>query len=409
MIIGGIEVRGSGFYAGGTFQLDNPDSPFASSFVLPQGVPRNKIVLATAIGTPQWAPRYRKFTVSSPTGHGGGTSNPGWFAFLGNLNALALSQTKAFFLYLGPVPGGEAGIGDRIRVFDLATGAQVNDFSIDAPSFVHQIAHEEVNSLILDTGYQAMGVWREDGSIKNAIGNADDARPMSISSLEGNACATFPTTGKIGWVTGLDLFSPPPFTLMPTGHKPWNVATSKLGDQLLCTVYDIQDLQLSVIKIPQLELHKSLILNGLTPADQLWGQGDGPDGGWQLDVFKSGPAANTAAVLSQTVIGQFDRKVVFVDIASGTELRRVQLDGNPFRIAVNNATGELIVAYADVSDGKTHFKKIAVATGEVSDLSITTPEGILATGLAVSADGAKVYAAGYNPSGQPTFSILPIN
>jgi hypothetical protein len=409
MIIGGIEVRGSGFYAGGTFQVHNPDSPFAGSVILAQGTERNKLSWNTAFDTPHWAPMYLKITVSSPTGHGGGTSNPGWFAFLGNLNALALSQTKAFFLYLGPVPGGEAGIGDRIRVYDLATGAQVADFSIDSPSFVRQIAYEEVNSLILNTGYQAMGVWREDGSIKNAIGNDDNARPMSISSLEGNVCATFPTTGKIGWVTGLDLFSPPPFTIMPTGHKPWNVAVSKLGDQLLCTVYDIQDLQLSVIKIPQLELHKSLILNGLTPADQLWGQGDGPDGGWQLDVFKSGSAANTAAVLSQTVIGQFDRVIVFVDIASGTELRRVQLDGNPFRIAANNATGELIVAYADTSDGKTHFKKIAVSTGEVTNLSMTTPEGVLATGLAVSSDGTKVYAAGYNPSGQPTFTILPIN
>ena len=410
MIIGGIEVRGSGFYAGGTFQVHNPDSPFAGSVILAQGTERNKLSWNTAFDTPHWAPMYLKITVSSPTGHGGGTSNPGWFAFLGNLNALALSQTKAFFLYLGPVPGGEAGIGDRIRVYDLATGAQVNDFSIDSPSFVRQIAYEEVNSLILDTGYQAMGVWREDGNLENGIGNDDNARPMSISSLEGNACSSFPETGKIGWATDL-LSGPHPrfFTLMPTGHKPWNVMTSKLGEQLLCTVYDIQDLQLSVIKIPQLELHRSLILNGLTPADQLWGQGDGPDGGWQLDVFKSGPAANTAAVLSQTVIGQFDRKVVFVDIASGTELRRVQLDGNPFRIAANNATGELIVAYADVSDGKTHFKKIAVSTGEVTNLSMTTPEGILATGLAVSTDGANVYAAGYNPSGQPTFTILPIN
>ena len=45
----------------------------------------------------------------------------------------------------------------------------------------------------------------------------------------------------------------------------------------------------------------------------------------------------------------------------------------------------------------------------VSDLSMAIPEGVLATGLAVSTDGAKVYAAGYNPSGQPTFTILPIN
>jgi len=404
MIIGGMEVHGSGFYAGGAFQADNPESPFKDSVYSAEvSATRDKITWSTAFDTPKWAPRYLKITVSSPPGHGGGTSNPGWFAFLGNLNALTLSQTKAFFLYQGPVPGGEMGIGDRIQVFDLATGAQVNDFSIDSPSFVRQIAYEEVNSLILDTGYQAMGVWREDGSIKNAIGNDDNARPMSISSLDGNVCATFSTTGKIGWVTGLDLFSPPPFTLTATGNKPWNVTMSRMGEQLLCTVFDIQGLQLSVVKIPQLELYKSLILNGLTPADQMWGQGDGPEGGWQLDVFKSGSAANTAAVLFQK-----DNEVVFVDITSGTELRRVHLDGVPFRIAANNATGELIVAFS-ASDGKTHFKKIAVATGEVSDLSMTTPEGILATGLAVSTDGAKVYAAGYNPSGQPTFSILPIN
>lgn len=411
MIIGGIEVRGSGFYAGGTFQVHNPDSPFGYSFTLAEGTARDKIGWITAFDTPHWAPMYLKITVSSPPGHGGGTSNPGWFAFLGNLNALAVSQAKAFFLYLGPVPGGEAGIGDRIRVYDLVTGAQVADFSIDSPGFVRQIAYDERSSSILTAEYWYMGLWDENGisgNLGGGVRNDDDARTMSISSLEGNACVSFPSTGKIGWVADLNLNDW--FTLLPLSHRPWNVMMSKMGEQLLCAVFDIQDLQLSVIKIPQLELYRSLILNGLTPADQMWGQGDGPDGGWQLDVFKSGPAVNTAAVLSQTVLSpQRDRKVVFVDISSGTELRRVQLDGVPFRIAANNATGELIVAYADVGDGKTHFKKIAVATGEATNLSITTPEGVLATGLAVSTDGTKVYAVGYNSSGQPTFNILPIN
>ena len=126
---------------------------------------------------------------------------------------------------------------------------------------------------------------------------------------------------------------------------------------------------------------RSLTLVGLTEASQL----PSAAGGWQLAVFDSGPAAGIAALLHQ-----YDKVVVSVDLATGQEIRRVDLSGyNPFRIVADNANGALIVA--DVEAGLTRFLRVDVATGVVTELQATTD--LLAVGLAISADGSKIYAA----------------
>ena len=62
---------------------------------------------------------------------------------------------------------------------------------------------------------------------------------------------------------------------------------------------------------------------------------------------------------------------------------------NPFRIVADNANGALIVA--DVEAGLTRFLRVDVATGVVTEPQATTD--LLAVGLAISADGSKIYAA----------------
>jgi hypothetical protein len=129
-------------------------------------------------------------------------------------------------------------------------------------------------------------------------------------------------------------------------------------------------------------LKGALTLSGITSATQL----KGADGGWQLAAFDSGQASGTAALLSQA-----DGILVFVDLNTMTELRRVTLQGIPLRIAPDAAHGAVIVAFADVNAGLTRFAKVDVATATVTTLN--SASSLMAVGLAVSADGASIYAA----------------
>ena len=64
---------------------------------------------------------------------------------------------------------------------------------------------------------------------------------------------------------------------------------------------------------------------------------------------------------------------------------------NPFRIVADNANGALIVA--DVEAGLTRFLRVDVATGVVTPSELQATTDLLAVGLAISADGSKIYAA----------------
>lgn len=170
------------------------------------------------------------------------------------------------------------------------------------------------------------------------------------------------------------------------GQAPWNVAMAELpADGLVCAVYNAGDQIFSVVKIPSMQLLRTVRLVGLTPNNQLpFGQG-----GWQLAAFDSRPATGTAALLAQA-----DRTLVFVNLATAQELRRVQLSGIPFRLAVDNGHGNAIVALADRAAGLTRFVKVNASNGTVTPLDSTA--NLLATGFAVSPDGTQLYAANRN-------------
>jgi len=96
------------------------------------------------------------------------------------------------------------------------------------------------------------------------------------------------------------------------------------------------------------------------------------------------PAAGTAAVLSQA-----DDVVVFVNLSTGHEIRRVTLSRQAIRIAPDNAHGALIVAIADTYNRQTTFQKVDPSTGADTTLQAISP--LIATGLAVSQDGSNLF------------------
>jgi hypothetical protein len=105
-------------------------------------------------------------------------------------------------------------------------------------------------------------------------------------------------------------------------------------------------------------------------------------GGWQLEVFDSGPSEGTAVVLSQ-----LEQVVIYVDLTTMTETRRVNLptDLQSFRLGKNDNDGSVVVAFADPLDGLTK----ANDTTTTQYLNNTVP--FLATGFRLSTDGTQIY------------------
>lgn len=160
-----------------------------------------------------------------------------------------------------------------------------------------------------------------------------------------------------------------------TGGEPWNVTTTSISGDLVAVVFDRAGLRLTLVKVAGGSILRTATLTNIASG-----------GSWQLAVFDSGTGASTAAFLSET-----ERVLIFVDLNTGQEFRRVTLSGAPFRIAADNANGAVIVASADGVTGSTRFTRIAVTTGAITPLTSTT--SLLAVGLAVSSDGTKLYCA----------------
>ena len=166
----------------------------------------------------------------------------------------------------------------------------------------------------------------------------------------------------------------------------------KLGSQLVCATFSVEDLKYTALRIPQNTMLGQSTLNGLRKASQL-----GPgQGGWRLKMFSSGSAAGTAALLHDE-----DKVVVFLNASTGAELRRVTLTGIPFRMEADEATGTVIVANWDENERKTRFDKVNALTGQTSALSGTV--NFAATGMEVC--GSSVCVANRDNA----FDKVPIN
>lgn len=370
-----ITVNGSGFYDGGTFQADGE-----AQFTLPN--PNvNQFQFYMIVDTLRYNPGFSGFTVTNPQSRGGGASNVKWLAFLGNLNTLAPSSTDAFqFDYAAA----------KMYKFRLSDGQLVAAF----PGRRYGPSFDDATSYFVGgAGTVVVAFRNSDGSTVFSWSNKKQV--MAVAAKGGYACFSQDFDGLLSVVDLTYVGNEDPSGIS-VGARPWNVAMTNLpSDGLVCAVFNIEDLALSVAKVipssgdwftgnrvpPQLRFLRSVALTGLTPASQI----KSPLGGSQLAVFGSGPQSGKAVVLHQT-----DKILVWVDVAVAQELRRVALNGSPFRLAADNANGSAIVAFADTEAGLTRFVKVA-PDGTVVNLSATVD--FLATGFAVSADGTNLYVS----------------
>lgn len=374
----GLVIQGSGFYDGGTVQIDsNP------AVVIPSGSTFNEIDnVVVVFDTNRWDPRFHDVRVSTPSdGHGGGTSAPGHFAMLGNLDTGAASSTAIFSYdpaeaYTDPSGATRYGL---VHKFNRTTLAEELSFGIG--EVAQGIAFDETtNSLVVvNSGGNILLYNPDTGQRKLATNNPEDFSAKGVSAKDGYACVARDSGGV---VASVDLQSEPypRFVNQSIGDIPWNTAMDTLpGDGRVCSVFNVGDLVFSVVKIPEMTTLRFSVVNSLRSIRDVQLSG----AGWQTGVFTSGPAAHQAVILSRN-----EKALIFMDETTGTEVRRVTLDGDPFRIAIDNANGNVIVAMVDSSAGLTRFKRVRASDGTVTNLSSTS--NLLATYFFLSADGQKL-------------------
>jgi hypothetical protein len=249
------------------------------------------------------------------------------------------------------------------------------------PSTVYGVAAEDSGGYFNGLFTVSDRVVVEDGAVfGGGLNSVPLHMPLGVAVQSGQACVS---QDQDGLLSGFDYTqTSPQITSITLGQSPWSVAMTNLAsDGSVCTVFDPAALTLSVVHVPDMKLLRSVVLSRFTP---LSGLQYPPEGGWQLAIFSSGPAAGIAAVLSQN-----DQVVAFVDLASGTELRDLTLAGGAFRIGVDNPDGLLVVAWADTQNRLTRFEQIDAQTGVVTQLQAVSPE--LAAGFGISYDGTTIY------------------
>lgn len=378
-----VQINGSGFLPGCVLH----DSLFGDT-TLPSASNPNQIVVDLSFDTPHYSPGWVTFSVSCP----GGASNSASLPFVGNQNTLALSASGELY-QLDQAQGAPAGQNGFVRIFNPnGTSSGIGSFPVGAPA--NGIAFSDTTGQVL-VSYPGGPVLMYDPVTGMAVNTAGvtPGPSVGVATKNGLGCATEPQPqpmqGNLScFVVSLNLFNPP-FISVVSGTQPWSLAMATLGTETDAVVYSRESTEIrrySVLDVndsTRITFKGGFTLTGITPENQLQG---GVNGGWQVVTFTSGLASGVAAFLSQ-----FDRTLVFIDLNSMTELRRVTLQGIPFRIAPDESHGTVIAALADVNAGLTRFAKVDVASAAVTNLNSTS--SLLTTGLAVSADGRSIYGA----------------
>ena len=405
-------VNGTGFLSDGSFNPLNDSQDICGASLVNWG----QLQISFAVGLTDfgvqcsqggplaiWDPGFLQFTMSDPqNGHGGGTSNVGRIAFLGDQNFLTFNQTDAFLLDSAT---------STVRKFKTTDGSPDGSFTFSPGTGLAIGIDDVTGNLVLFTG-TSFQVF--DPATNAKLYEVDAASPGSIhGGAVGKGWAIFSVyDGTEGLPDVLDVFNlqqlgNPPVHLSVKStpqNFPWYFQLATASGSTVGVVWSIDAGVLSTINLSDLSVIQSLAIPNIYYGTNTSRSGS-PDG-WQLQVFNSGPLAGTAVLLSQV-----DNLLVYVNLATMTEIRRVDLtapfkDANPpqpelqsFRLGKDKVDGSVVVAFADSVNGKTVLYNVD-QNGNMSKLNATTP--FLATGLQESSDGTQIYWGN-----RSTFTITP--
>lgn len=392
---GGIPVYGSGFLNDGNVSM-TPDpynlcpGNLVSWNELTMGfvVSYTDFAAGCSSGNPGvWNPGFHGVTYSDPTGHGGGTSNVGHLAFLGDQNLLAFNKSDAFLLDSAENTIWKFkldGSSDGKFTFTNGTGLAiaVDNTTGDVVLFTDSNIQTfnpvtDAHTTLYDTGAAGLlhgGTAKDGWAVFSQYGSPVQGAPNILG------CVNLQT----GAVNTVSVYG-------AQQNFPWDFQLTQLNGNLTAVVWSFDEGVLSTVAIPSLTVTGSITLPGIATSATL--STHAMQGGWQLQVFNSGPSQGIAVLLSQ-----FDQILVYVNLTTMKETQRVDLaaalknaglpDLQSFRLAKDEGDGSVAVAFADPLNDRT----VAAAVNSGGILTpLKTTEPFLATGFRESTDGTNLY------------------
>ena len=319
--------------------------------------------IAWAEDTDDYHPGDVEFTLSGAAG-----TATEHFLFKGNFDTMVCSQTECFQVY-DQAPGSG-------NVYDRTTGSLKRTI-LPTSTVMSNLTWDNGSGDLAFVGFgpTVISTRAITGEFTSFISFPEQQSAVFISEIvarDGSSCSARDEEGRLAFFD-MTVDGPTPLILSPPiSGKPTPVAMGKIGSQLVCATFSVEDLKYTALRIPQNTILGQSTLQGLHKASGL-----GPaEGGWRLKLFSSGSAAGIAALLHDE-----DKVVVFLNASTGAELRRVSLSGIPFRMEADEANGQVIIANWDSEALKTRFNKVKVSNGQISSLSGTV--NFASTGMEV--------------------------
>jgi hypothetical protein len=383
-----VRIDGSNFATGQTLDFNIPVSATESSMTATQ------INLTVSFDTPHFSPGFLTMDVcENSNGTNCGTS--GTLAFLGAQNYLATSSSGELY-FLDQAQGAATGQNGYVRKYKADGTA---DGSCQAVSLGHSNAVDDKTGYLLIDGE----IYNPSGS--NSTSGACDAmdtpnpqglpsgKVMAVAANNGYAGLVQPANNSASFydMTAGVNSQPTVVTASNLGDHPEEIAMGTFGGETDAFVVSLNGTP-SLYKVRASDAYTgeepALALTGITPLSTV--QAANPvAGGWQIVVFDSGPASGTIAVLST-----YDKLLLLINESTWQITKSVTLSGTPFRIVADTTNGKVIVAYANPTSVTTTYAAVDASSGTVTPLTSTS--SLLSVGLAVSADGTKIYSSQRN-------------
>src|SRR5882724_3154239 len=305
-----ITLGVTGVIASDTLKI-TPTLPILGS----QFVNSTQVIITVGFDTPHQSDG--EYAVQICTPDGVACSNPVNLILTPNQNALTISPSGSLFM------------------LDLGTISKFNADGTAAGSFSIGSGIGGAATIASDgSGNAVVGfsTYNSSGAFVGSTNNDGNGPFMGTDANGTTGCITRQSANFLSCFTTADLTA----TLRSSaasGEQPWLVELLNMPvlstSELDAVIFYRQTTELRRYSTVDMTMKgTALVTTGVTPKSQL----PVGVGVWRLVVFRSGPAIRTGALLSQV-----DGLVIFFDINSMTELRRVTLTGVP---AVNLAADE---------------------------------------------------------------------
>jgi hypothetical protein len=378
--VANLPITGSGFYPGGTFQLDGAAPITLNSATLFTG-----FTLPLGFGNTNFTAIFHTFTGNSPQdGHGGGSVTKN-HAFLGGQEMAGCSSAVGECFHLRR----DTGI---TSLFDF-TGKLLAGRDIGTGNATAMTVDDKTGNLF---------VVNPDGSINGFTHTGEQLfdpteltpSPRSAISAQNNSvCAVSDQANSLSWFDASQSATTKPVLVLTTVNvsTPMAVASTTTGNnESTCVVLNAGNGTLAIATTQSLQQVQTVALPGFTPIQGIVDTVGKPNplfGGWGLKMIEftfGTPPTPSAPGRVAMVLSRFDHKMWLVTVQDRTNVQVTgpfSINGDPLYLAVDGAQNG-IISLTDAAAQVTRFARITLA-GVISSLTSVSPVGIVAQGVVV--------------------------